>query len=63
MANVNNSCISCERVDFCHHRQTSPPSGFVSDGGDMQSDGGDKSLQMALNRALNIIIDHNKIPI
>ena len=28
MANVNNSCISCERVGFCHHRQTSPPSGF-----------------------------------
>jgi len=21
MANVNNSCISCERVGFCHHRE------------------------------------------
>ena len=49
MANVNNSCISCESVGFCHHRQTSPPSGFLSDSGDVQSDGGDKNPQIVLN--------------
>lgn len=32
MANVNNSCMPCEKLGFCHHRQTSPPSGFLSDG-------------------------------
>ena len=57
MANMNNSCISCERVGFCHHRQTSPPSGFLSDGGDEQSDGGEKYLQMALNGGENIIVE------
>ena len=49
MANLKNSCISCEKVGFRHHRQTSPPSGFLPDGGDVQSDGGDKNLQMVLN--------------
>ena len=48
MTNVKNSCMSYENVGFRHHRQTSPPSGFLSDS-DVQSDGGDKNLQMVLN--------------
>lgn len=31
------------------------PSDFLSDGGDVQSDGGDKNLQMVPKEGLNIV--------
>ena len=48
MANMNDSGISCKRLGFCHHRQTSPPSDFLSDGGDIQSDSVDTNLPVIL---------------
>ena len=45
MANVDNLCMACKRVDFCHYRQMSLPS--------------DKNLQMVHKEELNIVFDHN----
>ena len=59
MANLDNLCMVCKKVDFCHYRQMSQPSVFLSDGSDIQSDGGDKNLRMAHKEGVNIVFDHN----